>query len=129
MTELTESILFQVIAILGTITGFGIALDRIFITSHIRERIEEYLTLPRSKGTWFDGYKEILGLSEAIVFDRYFSGNIVGWRFLKSSLFVSAASFLAAISIQYIFFPEFVPQFVLSPSQVSVIAAFFLFNA
>ncbi|MBB05313.1 MAG: hypothetical protein CML03_07320 [Pseudooceanicola sp.] len=126
--DLTNSLWFQVIATLATITGFGIALDRIFITAHIRERIEGYLTAPRSSRTWFEGYKEILGLSEAIVFDRYFSGTIVGGQFLRSSFFVSTLSFVVAITIQNVFFSEFLPQFVFTKAQIATIGSFFLFN-
>ncbi|MCG7624974.1 hypothetical protein [Epibacterium sp. Ofav1-8] len=126
--DLTNSFWFQMVATLATITGFGIALDRIFITEHTRERIEGYLTTPRSNRTWFEGYKEILGLSESIVFDRYFSGATISWGFLRSSFFVSTLSFIVAITIQNLFFRDFLPHFVFTKLQIATIGSFFLFN-
>lgn len=126
--DITSTLWFQAIAILATITGFGIALDRIFITPHMREMIEDYLTVPRSSRTWFEGYKEVLSISEVVVFERHFSGKVVGGQFLKSAFFVSTVSFTAAIAIQYIFFSEFLPHFVFSTAQIATVASFFLFN-
>lgn len=126
--EIIGSPWFQTIAMLATITGFGIALDRIFVTPHIRERIEEYLTVPREHRTWFAGYKEVLGISEAVVFERYFSGKIFGGRFLLSSFLVSTLSFCFAISLQFVFFSEYLPEFTFSTVQIITVFSFFVFN-